>query len=199
MGIFDFFKKQQKETEPEVEETVTNKQQLSTIVNNQQLEEESYSKRDLHYARRIGQLEEMSEDVSKIKDRLTALDVKFDLRVPEKVLTEKKFEEEVLESKDIIEEIEAIRKGLSELERAITNKQQLSTIGSIRESAERIEIDLREAEIKKNMKGERLATDELGKKLGLSRSRTNQLLLEMEKKGMVSRVKYGKKYLWSVT
>lgn len=209
VGIFNFFKRLQKEQKPDVKEGVNNHHQSSPIVTNshqqpettrnQQDERESYNKRDLQYARRIGQLEEMSEDVSDIKDKLTALDVKFDMRVPERVLTESKFEDAVLESKDIFKEIESIKNSLNELEETITNNQQLSTVRNIRESAENIELDLREAEIKRILGKERLGTKELGKRLGLSRSRTNQILLEMESEGNVSRVKYGKKYLWKVT
>ncbi len=178
---------------------VSNSNQLSSIINNNQQKDEKFSKRDLHYARRIGQIEEMSENVSTIKDKLTALDVKFDLRIPDKLLTEKKFEEETLEGRDILVEINAIRKSVEELEKAITNKQQLTAIETIKESTDKIEFDLRETEIRKIIRQDRLTTEELGKRVGLSRSRTNQILLEMQTKGLVSRAKYGKKYLWTVT
>lgn len=200
VGIFDFLKRPKKESPSDIDESVTNNNQLSPIITNSQQEEaEIFSKRDLHYARRIGQIEEMSENISRIKDRLTSLDAKFDLRIPDKMLTEKRFEDEVIASKDLLDEIEAIRQSLGQLERAIINKQQLETITDIRKSTEIIETNLREVEIRRNLKGERLTTDELSKRLGLSRSRTNQLLLEMEGKGMTSRIKYGKKNLWTVT
>lgn len=197
VGIADFFRKI---TETRDKDIITNKQQKSpTGRNNQQNEEGGYSRRDLHYARRIGQLEEMSENISNIKEKITELDVKFDLRVPDKVLSEDKFKEEIINSADIIEELNIIRQNVDELRKIITSKQQLTTIERIKESTEKIETDLREVEIKNALTNEKLTASELGGRLGLSRSRTNQILLKMEQDRVVSRVRYGKRFLWYVT
>lgn len=198
MRIKDFLKGLMGRKVKEDIDVVINKQQKPSIDSNEQYEE-VYSKRDLQYARRIGQLEKLSEDISNIKDKITQLDVKFDLRVPDKVLTENKFDEEVAGTGNVFSEFDNVKQGINELRKIIISKQQITT----REKAEELvggrETDLRETEIKNMLIGERITASELGNRIGLSRSRTNQILLQMEQKRVVSRLRYGKKFLWYVT
>jgi predicted XRE-type DNA-binding protein len=196
---------------------VNNNQQLSTVVNNnQQLSTvENYNLRDLQYARRMGQIEQMAADLALIKEKITGLDIKFDLRIPDKILTEKRFEEEVNSNEEFFEELENIRKNIEELKIIISNQQlstvvnnnqqlstvvnnnqQLALLEKIKESAENIEQSMREKEVLKHLNGSKLSSEEIGSLLGISRSRANQILIEMEKKGLVYRIKYGKKILW---
>jgi predicted XRE-type DNA-binding protein len=196
---------------------VNSNQQLSTVVNsNQQLSTvENYNLRDLQYARRMGQIEQMAADLALIKEKITGLDIKFDLRIPDKILTEKRFEEEVNSNEEFFEELENIRKNIEELKIIISNQQlstvvnnnqqlstvvnnnqQLALLEKIKESAENIEQSMREKEVLKHLNGSKLSSEEIGSLLGISRSRANQILIEMEKKGLVYRIKYGKKILW---
>ncbi|MBU5689688.1 MAG: winged helix-turn-helix domain-containing protein [Candidatus Aenigmatarchaeota archaeon] len=196
---------------------VNNNQQQSTVVNNnQQLSTvDFYNKRDLQYARRIGQIEQMANDIAMIKEKITGLDIKFDMRIQDKVLTEKRFEEEVNSNEDFFRELEEIRKSVEEM-KIIINNQQLSTVVNnnqqqstvvnnnqqlkilkkIEKSADNLESSIREKEILKQLNGSRLSSDEIGNLIGISRSRANQILIEMERKGLVFRIKYGKKILW---
>ncbi|MEM5878768.1 MAG: hypothetical protein QXF12_07885 [Candidatus Aenigmatarchaeota archaeon] len=196
---------------------VNNNQQLSTTINsNQQLSTvDVYNRRDLQYARRIGQIEQMANDIALIKEKITGLDIKFDMRIQDKVLTEKRFEEEVNSNEDFFKELEEIRKSIDHM-RAVINNQQLSTtinsnqqlsttinsnqqlkiLKKIEKSAENLESGLREREILKQLNGSKLGSEEIGELVGISRSRANQILIEMEKKGLVYRIKYGKKILW---
>jgi uncharacterized membrane protein len=201
-----------------VSTVVNNSQQLSTVVNNsQQLSTvgETYNIRDLQYARRLGQIEQMAADLALIKEKITGLDIKFDLRIPDKILTEKRFEEEVSSNEDFFKELEKIRESIEELKRIINNQQlstvvnnnqqlsttinrnqQLALLEKIRKSTENIEQNMREREVLKHLNGNKLSSEDIGKILGISRSRANQILIEMERKGLIYRIKYGKKILW---
>ena len=66
----------------------------------------------------------------------------------------------------------------------------------IRKSADNIEQNIREREILKHLNGKKLSSEDVGNILGISRSRANQILIEMERKGLIYRIKYGKKILW---
>ena len=181
---------------------------LSTVVNNNQQKDLSYyNLRDLQYARRMGQIEQIATDIATIKEKITGLDIKFDLRVPDKVLTESRFDEEISSSEDIYKELNAIKSYILELKRIVNNcqqlstvinsNQQLSTLEKLEKSAENIESSFREKEILRHLKiSKELSTEDIGKLTQISRSRANQILLEMERKGLVSRIKYGKKFLW---
>jgi Fic family protein len=201
-----------------VSTVVNNNQQLSTVVNNnQQLSTvgETYNIRDLQYARRLGQIEQMAADLALIKEKITGLDIKFDLRIPDKILTEKRFEEEVSSNEDFFKELEKIRESIEELKRIVNNQQlstvvnnnqqlsttinrnqQLTLLEKIRKSTENIEQNMREREVLKHLNGNKLSSEDIGKILGISRSRANQILIEMERKGLIYRIKYGKKILW---
>jgi len=201
-----------------VSTVVNNNQQLSTVVNNnQQLSTvgETYNIRDLQYARRLGQIEQMAADLALIKEKITGLDIKFDLRIPDKILTEKRFEEEVSSNEDFFKELEKIRESIEELKRIVNNQQlstvvnnnqqlsttinrnqQLALLEKIRKSTENIEQNMREREVLKHLSGNKLSSEDIGKILGISRSRANQILIEMERKGLIYRIKYGKKILW---
>ncbi|MEM0473547.1 MAG: hypothetical protein QXF88_02400, partial [Candidatus Aenigmatarchaeota archaeon] len=187
--------------------TINSNQQLSTV--------DVYNRRDLQYARRIGQIEQMANDIALIKEKITGLDIKFDMRVQDKVLTEKRFEEEVNSNEDFFKELEEIRKSIDHMRSVINNQQLSTTINSnqqlsttinsnqqlkilkkIEKSAENLEYGLREREILKQLNSSKLGSEEIGDLVGISRSRANQVLIEMEKKGLVYRIKYGKKILW---
>ncbi|MFH8080672.1 MAG: hypothetical protein QXO84_02215 [Candidatus Aenigmatarchaeota archaeon] len=195
----------------------SNQQQLTAINRNQQqlTETESYNIRDLQYARRMGQIEQMAADLALIKEKITSLDIKFDLRVPDVVLTEKKFDKEIGSNEDFYKELEAIRQNIEILKEIISNQQQLTAINrnqqqltainrnqqmkildDIKRSAEFLEDNLRQKEVLKHLDDKKLSSEEIGNLLGISRSRANQILLELEKKGLVYRIKYGKKILW---
>ncbi|MEM5799653.1 MAG: sigma factor-like helix-turn-helix DNA-binding protein [Candidatus Aenigmatarchaeota archaeon] len=197
---------------------VNSNQQLSTAINSCQQQstvDTSYNIRDLQYARRIGQIEQMAADLALIKEKITGLDIKFDLRVPDKVLTEKRFQDELDSNDEFFKELDSIRKSIDELKIAISNQQlstainsnqqlstainscqQLAILEKIRRSADSLEQSMREKEILKQLNGSKLSSEEIGGILGISRSRANQILIEMEKKGLVYRIKYGKKILW---
>lgn len=187
---------QQKSTEINSYNLVGNRLSSPIITNNQQKSTEKFNQRDIQYARRIGQIEQMSLDISDIKEKLTGLDVKFDLRVPDKVLTEEKFKKELDESVDIFRELEKIKEAINKLGKTITSSQQLSPIITTL-PPKKEEVSTKEDEILRHLTVDKLSAEVLGKKINLSRSRTNQILLEMQNKGLVSRIKYGKKYLWS--
>ena len=175
----------------------------STAINSyQQKSTEKFNTRDLMYARRIGQIEKIAMDISDIKEKVLGLDIKFDLRVPDRVLTEEKFKKEIDESSDIFKEIEELKKSIERLERIITNNQQSSPIITssvkplLEKDSKEFKEDYKEKVILNALKNQKLTAEELGRKINLSRSRTNQILLELKKKGLVSRIKFGKKYLW---
>lgn len=54
---------------------------------------------------------------------------------------------------------------------------------------------MNEIKILGNLNSDKLSTEEISKLIGLSRSRTNQILLEMEQKKLIVRIKAGKKFL----
>ncbi len=88
----------------------------------------------------------------------------------------------------------------------INSNQQKSTeinrkilLEKIQKSAENIEVSMNEIEILKNLDSNKLTTEEISKIINLSRSRTNQILLNMEKKNLIIRIKFGKKLLWAKT
>ncbi len=197
---------------------VNNNQQLSTVVNNNQqlsTDGQTYNIRDLQYARRMGQIEQMAADLALIKEKITGLDIKFDLRVPDKVLTEKRFQEEVDSNENFYKELESIRQSIEslkiiinnqqlstvvnnnqQLSTVVNNNQQLAILEKIKKSTESLEQNMREKEILKQLNGSKLSSEEIGDMLGISRSRANQILIEMERKGLVYRIKFGKKILW---
>ena len=110
----------------------------STVVNSNQQQstvEGFYNLRDLQYARRMGQIEQMAADLALIKEKITGLDIKFDLRIPDKVLTEKKFEEEVSSNEDFFIELEKIREGVEELKKIIGCQQLSTTINSCQQQS----------------------------------------------------------------
>ncbi|MBU5688169.1 MAG: hypothetical protein KQA41_03015 [Candidatus Aenigmarchaeota archaeon] len=197
---------------------VNSNQQLSTAINSNQQQstvDGGYNIRDLQYARRMGQIEQMAADLALIKEKITGLDIKFDLRVPDKVLTEKRFQDELESNDEFFKELDSIRKSIDELKifisnqqlstainsnqqlsTAINSNQQLAILEKIRKSADSLEQSMREKEILKQLNGNKFSSEEIGDLLGISRSRANQILIEMEKKGLVYRIKYGKKILW---
>ncbi|MCS7134828.1 MAG: hypothetical protein NZ893_00085 [Candidatus Aenigmarchaeota archaeon] len=94
-----------------------------------------------------------------------------------------------------IRKLTAINRNQQQLT-AINRNQQLRILENIRKSADSLEQNMREKEVLKQLENQNLSSEELGGLLNISRSRANQILLDLEKKGLVYRIKYGKKILW---
>ncbi len=131
-------------------------------------------------------LREMKEKVDRIDFRLRELERKFDERVSEKILTEKKFTEDTSGSDDIVNRIIAEVKKVSRP--LIPHKEKITIVESKR--IERIISFLQEHKM--------LSSSQLSRMMGLSRTRCNEYFKQMEDIGIVKGTDDGKEKFYQL-
>lgn len=145
----------------------------------------SLNRRDLEYARRVGRWEELSEQIRTIQANTTVLLE----RVPDVVLTDKGF-----------------HTGIGELFSAVRNlmnsspdRPQAQAVEKVAEAAEDLALSLREQEILEFLEFRVRSTAwEVGYVVGISRSRCNQILKNMQRRGMLVTYKHGRKIVFVI-
>ncbi len=131
-------------------------------------------------------LREMKEKVDRIDFRLRELERKFDERVSEKILTEKKFTEDTSGSDEIVNKIIAEVKKVSRP--LIPHKEKITIVESKR--IERIISFLQEHKM--------LSSFQLSQMMGLSRTRCNEYFKQMEDIGIVKGNDAGKERFYQL-
>lgn len=125
-------------------------------------------------------LREIKRKIDELDYRLSSLEKNFEARIPDRVLTEKKFQEEVQTSDDITNKI--ISEVRSATRPLIASKQQLTVIEQKR--IEKI-ISILEEHGK-------LSSSQISQLLNLSRTRCNEYFRQMEEFGLVEGIEIGK-------
>lgn len=134
-------------------------------------------------------MREIKEKIDRIELKLTELERKINERVPEKVLTESKFAQEIQSSEDIVNKI------ISEV-RNLTNRKPILKIMENRLNGEEKPtiVELKRIERISNLLQThgRLSSVQLAHLLGLSRTRANEYFKQMENLGLVEGFTDGK-------
>jgi len=140
----------------------------------------SISREEILMGASLEVLRELREKVDKLYLKIAELEKKIDERIPEKVVTERVFKEEIVDSEDIVRRITDSIKSITRP--LIASKAQLSIVESRR--IEKIISLLQEHG--------KLSSVQLSRMIGLSRTRCNEYFKKMEQLGLVEGVMVGK-------
>lgn len=133
-------------------------------------------------------MREIKEKIDKIEFKLNDLEKKINDHIPEKVLTESKFVQEVQSSEDIVKKI------ISEIKSLNSNKPVIKIIENGLNGDKPTIVEKRKIEKIVNIleTNGKLSSLQLAHLLGLSRTRANEYLKQMENLGLVEGILIGK-------
>jgi predicted transcriptional regulator len=159
---------------------------LSSESISQEIPEKSFEKQLVFTGAMLESLREIRQKLEELDHKIEILEKNFESRVPEKILTEKKFQEEIQTSDDIISKI------ISEVKSAtrplIASQQQLTII-----EQKRIEKIL--SILDENGK---LSSSQLAEIMNLSRTRCNEYFKQMEELNLVEGIEIGKEKYYNI-
>ena len=127
-------------------------------------------------------------EIKKLHSRISDLEKKFEDRIPERVLSESKFKQEVQDGDDVAQRIISEIKEFFHTKPVISVDETLTVVESKR--IEKIRSILK--------RHERLSSTELSQLIGLSRTRCNEYFKKMESLGMVKSVLDGKEKFYKL-
>jgi len=133
-------------------------------------------------------MREIREKIDKIEFKLTELERKINENIPEKVLTESKFVEEIQSSEDIVNKI------ISEVKNLNSNRPMIKIVDNGLDGNKPTIVEKRKIEkiISLLESSGKLSPLQLAHLLGLSRTRANEYLKQMENLGLVEGSLIGK-------
>lgn len=143
-------------------------------------------KQDVFLGAVLEVLREMGERIDRLYLKLIDLEKRIDEKIPEKVLSEKIFREEIIDIDDIAKRVASEVKSIARP--IIASKEQLSIVESKR-------IQTIFSILQDNGK---LSSSQLAKILGLSRTRANEYLKKMEELGIAKGATIGKKMYYDL-
>ena len=140
-------------------------------------------------------LRDIRDKLERLEYRIAELERRLEERMPEKVLTENKFKEEVQDSEDIVKRI------VSEVE-AMTKRKSIQQI--IEDRITEVEkpniVELKRIDKITSLLEEhgKLSSSQLSQLIGLSRTRCNEYFKKMENLGMAEPVLIGKEKFYKL-
>jgi len=161
-------------------EFFTKPKPILSEIENQEISEKSYEKQLVFTGAVLESLREIKQKIDRLDYRLSLLEKNFDARIPDKILTEKKFQEETETSEEIVSKI--ISEVKSAAKPLIVSKQDLTIVEQKR--IEKIISILQEHD--------KLSSIQLAQILNLSRTRCNEYFKQMEEMGLVEGIEIGK-------
>jgi len=148
--------------------------------------DQSFEKQLVFTGAVLESLREINQKIEELDRKVTLLEKNFQERVPNKVLTEQKFQEETQTSDEIVNKI------ISEVKIAtrplIASKQQLTIVEQKR--IEKIISTLQDHG--------KLSSNQLSQILNLSRTRCNEYFKQMEELGLVEGIEIGKEKYYQI-
>jgi sugar-specific transcriptional regulator TrmB len=133
-------------------------------------------------------LRDLKEKVDQLQLKLTEIEKKLEERIPEKVLTESKFKEEVQTSEDIVERIVSEVRELAKQKSVIRVLEERLT----EEKPTIVEFKRIEKITELLQKHGKLSSSQLAQLMNLSRTRSNEYLKQMENLGIVEPIIIGR-------
>jgi sugar-specific transcriptional regulator TrmB len=133
-------------------------------------------------------LRDLKEKVDQLQLKLTEIEKRLEERIPEKVLTESKFKEEVQSSEDIVEKIISEVKELAKQKSVIRVLEERLT----EEKPTLVEFKRMEKITELLQKHGKLSSSQLAQLMNLSRTRSNEYFKQMENLGIVEPIIIGK-------
>lgn len=133
-------------------------------------------------------LRDMKEKLDQLQLKVTAIEKRLEERIPEKVLTESKFREEVQSSEDIVEKIISEVKELTKTKSVIRVLEERLT----EEKPTIVEFKRIEKISELLQQHGKLSSSQLAQLMNLSRTRCNEYFKQMEDLGIVEPLIVGK-------